>query len=277
MSLAVRVVRSSVAARFPRLRHRLIILCAAAAARSPSGPIRWGISPCGHRLMCDLRDPMQSQIYFLGRYSEEEIDHLRAHLHPGDVFVDVGANIGLFSLELSGVIIPNGKVFAFEPASDTADQLRRNVAANSLEEVVEVVPMALGDAAEELPLRAPEDRHDDTGRRSLSGSGPTVEWVPVAVFDDLVRDGRIDLDHGLHAVKVDVEGAELAVLRGMRQSLHTHRPRIILVETIEANLAAFGSSTSDVDRLLLSVGYGRRSPQGALNSIYTSVEVASSP
>jgi hypothetical protein len=136
---------------------------------------------------------------------------------------------------------------------------------------VHVTQLALGESPGELPLRAPEDDVGDTGRRSLFGAGQILEKVPVAVFDQLVSAGVVDLSLGLHAVKIDVEGNELAVLRGMRQSLQTYRPRIVLVETVESNLAAVGSSVAEIHTFMRSLGYESSSPVGSLNSAYVPV------
>ena len=268
MKLISWMVRSNLLVGLPRIRYRVVVVIGWLARMGLVRHERWGVSPTGHRLMCDLRDPMQARIFLLGAYSESEIENLRRDLHPGGVLVDVGANIGLFSIELAGAVSPGGEIWAFEPAPDTAERLKGNVAANKLGGVISVMEMALGDAQGELPLTAPADDRFDTGRRMLGGGGQTIGVVRVMVFDELVRNGTLDLRSGLHAVKVDVEGAELGVLKGMRETLELHRPRIVMVETIDDHLAAFGTSTEGVDAFMRSIGYDRESPSGALNSVY---------
>ena len=75
---------------------------------------------------------------------------------------------------------------------------------------------------------------DDTTKRSLfNDEGPLVAQVPIRVLDELVGSGDVELPHGIDAVKIDVEGAELRVLTGMRRTLERHRPRVMVIETIE--------------------------------------------
>ncbi|HEX6130334.1 MAG TPA: FkbM family methyltransferase [Actinomycetota bacterium] len=178
-------------------------------------------------------------------------------LGTGDVFVDVGANTGLFVLPIAELVGSEGRVMAFEPAPDAARLLRSAARARGVSPQVELHEMALGDEAGSLELRADPAAPEDTTKRSLFVDGPAVADVPVRAFDELVRSGEVELPDGIDAVKIDVEGAELRVLAGMREALDRHRPRMIVVETIESHLHRAGSSVSEVDALMADVGYAR--------------------
>jgi FkbM family methyltransferase len=179
-------------------------------------------------------------------------------LGTGDVFLDVGANTGFFVLPIAELVGNEGRVLAFEPAPDAAQLLRSEARARGLMSRISLYELALSDEVGSLPLRADPGHPADTTKRSLfNDDGPVVAQVPIRVLDELVGSGDVELPHGIDAVKIDVEGAELRVLTGMRRTLERHRPRVMVIETIERHLNRAGSSVADVDRFLRNLGYGR--------------------
>ena len=178
-------------------------------------------------------------------------------LGTGDVFVDVGANTGFFVLPIAELVGSEGRVLAFEPAPDAARLLRSAARARGMSSQIALYETALGDAAGSLELRADPAFPEDTTKRSLFIDGPVVADVPVRAFDELVRSGEIELPEGVDAVKIDVEGAELRVLAGMRETLERHRPRMVVIETIEGHLNRAGSSVFEVDAFMSDAGYRR--------------------
>jgi FkbM family methyltransferase len=184
----------------------------------------------GLRLRLDLRDNLQAILYYAGRYEPDTARFLTAELRAGDVLLDVGANIGLHTLGAALRIrdLSSGRVIAFEPARDAGSKLEEAAERNGLAEFVELVQAALGDRTQEAALRA-DSRYDaaDTGVRSLGGDGDVVQQVPVVRLDDWARAN--DLPR-LDVMKLDVEGSELAVLRGAAHTITRLRPRAVLVE-----------------------------------------------
>lgn len=178
-------------------------------------------------------------------------------LGTGDVFLDVGANTGLFVLPIAELVGSEGRVLAFEPAPDAARLLRSAARARGVLFQVSLYEMALGDETGSLELRADPAAPEDTTKRSLFIDGSVVAEVPMRAFDELVASGEVEFPKGIDAVKIDVEGAEVRVLAGMRKTLERHRPRIIVIETIEGHLNRAGSSVSEVDAFMTNVGYGR--------------------
>ena len=168
-------------------------------------------------------------------------------LAEGDVFVDVGANTGYFAVPIAKTVGITGRVHAFEPAADVAEQLRRAARMQGVEPWLTVHEFALGSGDGSTSLRADPEYPEDSTKRSLfMWNGPTVGEVAVRSFDGLVASGAIDLSTGLHAVKIDVEGAEMHVLAGMRRTLERDRPRMIVVETIETHLRRAGSTVAAI-------------------------------
>jgi len=149
---------------------------------------------------------------------------MRRLLGPGDVFYDVGANVGFFSLAGARRVAPGGAAYAFEPVPENVAAIRDSAVLNGLDNL-EVIESAAGRAAGHDRLLLIEDL--SWSHLESLGSHPrtraTVD-VEVVAIDDLVASGRIrppDL------VKIDVEGAEIDVLEGMRRTIEEHRPAIV--------------------------------------------------
>lgn len=139
---------------------------------------------------------------------------LRRLLGPDDIFVDAGANIGVYTLLASRLIGPRGRVLAIEMMPDTAAILRRHVAENGCGNV-EIVEKALSDRAGEiLTASVPLGRY---GQASIANSATGAfeeHQVQTATLDDVCREyGRIRL------LKLDVEGAELQAIAGAGSTL----------------------------------------------------------
>lgn len=255
MELGRRV--STALMRRPRLRWRAFRFFSVMGRAMGRAERRWVTVRSGARFQLDLNDPLQEQLFVYGEYSRPEIDRLVRNLRPGDVFVDVGANIGLFSVEIGRHLGIGGRVVAIEPASDSARLAREHVAINGLGDIVEVHEFALGEKEDHLTLFAPADDPLDAGRRSLLASGgAAVGTVAVRSLDGLVASGGLALAD-VHAIKIDVEGFEMAALRGMKGTIEGCRPRMVLIETVAENLDRAGSEVSEIDDLMRSLGYRR--------------------
>lgn len=154
-----------------------------------------------------------------GTWEPEEGALLRRVVRPGATFVDVGANVGYFS-RLIAVTTQPARIVAFEPHPLLVPVLRRNVA--DLQPRVEVRAMALGEAPASVELRSTLHNIGDTRVAPTSGEpAPDAVVVPMSTFDDEVR-GRVDV------VKMDVQGYELDVLRGMRRTI-AENPQLVVV------------------------------------------------
>ncbi len=204
----------------------------------------------GLRWRLDLRDNLQRTVYYAGTYEPDVLAFLRRELEPGDVLADVGAHVGVHALTAArhdGV-----RVLAFEPATDSAAKLRAAATRNGLR--VEVVETALGAARGEVELRAdPDYPVADAGVRSQHGAGAVVARVPVTTFDAWASEAGLDR---LDIVKIDVEGAEPVVLRGMAQTLRRLRPRAVVVEAKGRVMERAGVDDSALEAPLREAGYG---------------------
>ena len=159
--------------------------------------------------------------YRLGTTEPEFQRAFAERIRPGAVVYDLGANVGFYTVLAARLAGPEGRVVAVEPFPATAETVRHNARANGFE-TVDVVEAAVGEAVGRAWLRT--DRHDPVTFRL--GEDRTVEGVevPITTVDALVAAGHPPPD----VVKVDVEGAEVAVLRGMAETLAAHTPALLV-------------------------------------------------
>ena len=158
-----------------------------------------------------------------GNLEQSVQEAMLRHLGRGGVFYDIGANIGFFALLGARMAGDAGHVYAFEPTPDNAAEIRENVALNKLPNVT-VIEKAVGAEAGRGRLQIVDDQ--SWSKLVETGEHPFTERVvdiDVVAIDDLVRDGL----RPPTVVKIDVEGFEVPVLEGMRETLAEHRPVVI--------------------------------------------------
>ena len=212
----------------------------------------------GVEFVLDLRDNLQRDLYYLGRYERELLEFLLGEVRPADIFVDVGAHIGTFALPIARRLTGTGRVIAFEPAADTAATLQQNADRNGIE--LTIVRSALGSNSRTDRLRHSTSSAylpQDLGVRTLHGEGPVVAEVPVIPFDSWVADSGIDR---VDLVKIDVEGSECEVLEGMQASLEAFKPRLIVIEVVDSHLARSGASAELLARVVARCAYQSEGP-----------------
>lgn len=210
----------------------------------------------GIRLFVRPNDHLSRWFRYFGRYERETSQLLRELARPGEVFLDVGANLGLHSLGVAKEV--GCHVAAFEPSPPTADCLEKSVAENELEHLVRIFRVAISDEEGSAELVEPEHH---VGQAALEA--PTEGFregnryeVPVArldtygEFQEYIRalGARVGL------LKMDIEGAEERALRGMESLLRQHRPAIVM-EIYDGNLNGFGSSREAIFEFLANLGY----------------------
>jgi len=162
----------------------------------------------------------------LGMYEPAKTDVVLKLLKPGSTFIDVGANIGDFSLLAASVIGNEGKVLAFEPEAANCQWVKRNIELNGHKNV-EVFQLALSDSDGEAPLYLGGrcDYHSLLKDQREREAGAIT--VKTRTLDSLLEErGQFRVD----MIKVDVEGAELEVLKGARETLRRNPHVVLLLE-----------------------------------------------
>ena len=185
--------------------------------------------------------------YALGITEPEVQGALAEHLRPGATFYDVGAHRGFFTVIGAKLVGTGGRVYAFEPVTEAAGALRDNVAANAFAHV-DVREQAVSDAVGIAVLHVQPELAWATlvDRATPEWSGDDVR-VETVTIDAVVGRGA----QPPSVVKLDIEGAEAAALRGMSATLRDHAPTVVcefhdtFAECFEI-LAAAGYSTIDL-------------------------------
>ncbi len=201
----------------------------------------------GHECFVDLRSAIGRGLLVQGRFDESICTVLRRYLRPGDTFVDAGANIGYYSLNALSLVGATGHVHAFEIDPRALRCLRKTIRKNHLQ-LLSLHETALGEteSAARLVMRA--DCGHTFVRSGAAGAG-SVAVNPLDHWLEQLRPG------GVRLIKIDVEGSELAVLRGARGVLETCRPAVVC-EASEDNLRRFNATVSDLVEFMESLGYG---------------------
>lgn len=224
----------------------------------PTAPAWFTIEPSVTMLL-DPEDYVSAEIIRTGEWEPESWNAIAKHLPAGGVFVDVGAHIGYYSLKAAPVVGAGGHVIAVEPNPPTIRELEDNIRASGASAIISVQPVACSDAEATLDLFA--GPRGNTGQTSLSKTNASQTGKDVATYhvrarplDDIIRDtgvSRVD------AVKIDVEGAEMLVLKGSVRTLARYHPMVI-VELIDAQLRSMGSSEAGVRAFMQAQGYAAR-------------------
>jgi FkbM family methyltransferase len=232
----------------------------------------------GLRLWVDLGDYGVSRPCMMNRFEPEETAFIEQYLRPGMTFVDVGANIGWFSLIASRLVGSTGQVIAIEPRTDSVARLAMSAGENGFANI-RTLAMALAAEAGRSKVGA-HLAGANTGGTWLITTPALARTMAVdhQLFD--VEVGRLD-DIGLAAcdlLKIDVEGAEHLVLKGGRETLARHRPAILSEINPEPLRQVSGVSVGEYVDLLLGMNYRphRLGPAGRTESVDRAALLATS-
>ncbi len=208
------------------------------------------------RMRLDRSAYMSSLIYWRGIHSFSEASLIRAFLPPEGVFLDVGANQGELTL-VAARKASRGQVFAFEPVPEWFQLLSENIALNGFGHVT-AVPAALAEQEGTVEMFTSSDRQLHAGFHEGLSTFHRTEYrnVPVGQFPTTSMDAFV-ASKGLQRVdliKIDVEGAEKAVLAGAQETLRRFRPMLIL-ELNEGTFSSAGYTGAEFVASLRELGY----------------------
>ncbi len=174
---------------------------------------------------------------------------VRAILRPGQTAIDVGANLGYFTAVLAQCVGPAGRVWAFEPVPETYELL---TLCTSLNDYAHVTPIrsALGVADGSIEITY-DRRHSGIATMHPDQPGGDTQPVQLRTLDTMIASGEVDRLPDL--IKVDVEGHELDVLRGARQTIAEASPAIVF-ELNERTARVAGWTLAELAELLRSLG-----------------------
>jgi FkbM family methyltransferase len=248
-SLAVLLLRSWEAWPFPRGRYIAFRIVTGAIKLGLIRPKWQNIGGAWHWI--DLDDFICQRLAIGGHYERAVPDAIIRSLPVSGTFIDVGANIGYISVLASRRVGPGGRVLAIEPSPQVLPILRATIQRNESKNV-SIVELACSHVPGNVTFFMTD--RSNLGRGSLSqqnaGCAQSVE-VRRERLDAIVAAHQLDR---IDVVKIDVEGAELQVLRGMHYILAKCHP-IIVIEVKPLLLASFGTTPSDIDEFFRVRGY----------------------
>ena len=235
MPAATLVLRrlARIAQAFPDVRGRGRVATAITSLLLKAGaePIVESKMKAGHSLRLDCRLPIHCWTLFSGKYDDEKRSALLSFLGPGGAALDVGANIGLYSIPLAlGARRVGGRLVAVEPLPANVEWLRYNLAINNCADVVDVFEVGLSDECGETELVFAEDflAGGSVGNATIASRdlyGPQFSRTMIRL-DTL--DGIWPTTQRLDIVKVDIEGHEAKFLKGGRSTLALFRPVVLM-------------------------------------------------
>jgi FkbM family methyltransferase len=192
-------------------------------------------------------------VFVTGCYEPNEFCLLSRLLKPGMTFIDIGANMGLYTLFAARRIGESGCVVAIEPSTREMRILTNNVEQNALRSV-KLYPMAVSDReseAELLVASLQNSGHNTLGAFGYNTALDHKEKVRAMRLDELVQSEKLSR---VDVIKMDIEGAELAAMRGAGDTLQRFRP-VMLFELSDRALQHQNSTSADVLALLGQYGY----------------------
>lgn len=209
----------------------------------------------------DIDEYIQKRIYLYQYYEPECVRAARRFMPVGGVVIDVGSNIGQYSLLAAKLLGRSGRVIAFEPNPDVLRLLRHHIEINDFDNI-EVIPCAVSDVDGES-LFYPSPLKGNTGMGSLIPGNAAPDSHEKINRLDPIRVETVRLDQVLESrnisrlsfVKVDVEGFELAVLRGLGSYLERRRIRALMVEIWPDKYRHDGYSANAIMDYMESFGY----------------------
>jgi len=206
----------------------------------------------GRRLAGDTRDMIQQYIYFFGLWEPELTAWIASRLSPRDVFIDVGANIGYYSLLASTLVGKSGAAVAIEASPAIFRQLQENIARNAVANV-RTINVAVSDRKGTVPLfRGPDHNAGETSMFPAAG------FIP----DGAVESARLEeiLEHkelaSARLIKIDIEGAERFVVPSIGSLLRSCRDDLeLIVEFHPQYLTEPGHGADDLVKLVNASGF----------------------
>jgi FkbM family methyltransferase len=212
--------------------------------------------------LVDIRSDILRRLIFSGSYEPEAIEAIQHSLPSYGDCIDVGANIGIFSVLLARLAV-NRRVLAVEPTPAVARRLRHNLTANGVAANVLVEQCAAGAESGSVVINtvAGMEEYSRVGELVLpntAGKAASSASVPMHTLDELAT------RHGLNPtfIKMDIEGSEMRALCGATGILDRHRPTI-LAEVDDRMLSSSGSSAAELLGFLRARGYAISHINGA--------------
>lgn len=203
---------------------------------------------------CSL-DSVLDKMIFTNEFENDEILFLNRFLKPGDQFIDIGANSGLFTIYAAQKVGSSGKVFSFEPTETTFKKLCKNIELNKYSDRITPFQLALSSKNEDLMLYSLSEGFDAWNSVSKPIINKDFKVLDIkAVQIDRLDEIGIDFNNSA-LVKIDIEGWELNALKGGAEWLKKEKAPVLMIEFAEEHAVNSGSSCRELYSFIESLGY----------------------
>jgi FkbM family methyltransferase len=206
----------------------------------------------GERIRLDLDDWIPYWLFVTGVYERKHSAFFRGVLREGMTVLDIGADIGYYTLQAAVRVGDSGRVHSFEPVDTTYAKLRENVELNGLENVC-LNQVAVHDHEGTVEVFVAKENSTGASKLTrgmgLSGRSQAVRCLSI---DDYLRERSIET---VDVVKIDVEGSEPYVVKGMRSTLEANPDLVLFMEINQPTLKAQGSSAEDLVEYMTELGF----------------------
>jgi FkbM family methyltransferase len=197
-----------------------------------------------------IRFPARLANFYGPSFQPKTSEFIRKHVRPGDTALDLGAHIGLFTLQLASAVGPTGRVVAFEPTNDNRCGIKRAVELNRLTNIVEVREEAIGGENGPAIFHLPESNYGVNGTL-ISTMHETEHSITIKT---ITLNAVADMEQRVSFVKMDIEGAELVALESGDVLLKVHRP-IMAIDIHPQHIKSSGRKPLDVYTIMTSANY----------------------
>jgi FkbM family methyltransferase len=203
----------------------------------------------GYEFWCDLSESIQRSIFLFG-YDDDARRFIRNKLQPGNTFLDIGANVGFYTLLAARLVGDRGRVIAIEPNPKTFLRLKETIEANGIANVL-ALNLGLGRERGRLSLFTNPVGDNDTATM-VKHDGLASVTVEVFTLDEIAAAHEIE---GIDYLKIDVDGFEPDVFAGAKGLLNDRKIRCIQAEFCDYWLRRNGSSPEMLHRLITNAGF----------------------
>jgi FkbM family methyltransferase len=188
--------------------------------------------------------------YFRKSFEYKVFKFIHQHLKPGDIAVDVGANVGLITLFMSEIVGNAGRIYAIEASYKNAKTLKENLFLNNKQNV-HIINHAVSDKEMMVYMKSPITGYNDALLIMDDKESLNSEPVRALSFDEIVKQWEI---LNVKLIKIDIEGAEIFFFKGAINYFRFNKP-ILIFETLETYCQRFNHSVIDVLVLIRAFGY----------------------
>jgi len=225
----------------------------AAYLNAPGQAKRNAVLRDGGMMEVTLDEHAFREIYYFGTYEREVTAVIKHIAKPGQKWLDVGANIGYYTILLSGLVGPDGEVHAFEPNPVMMNHLERSLLHNQACNVFLNRSAVSNVSGAEVILYVPVSSDSQSGQASLVVHKNIAETqevlVPTITLDDYLAKTSCRIDF----MKIDIEGLEILAFQGMKKTFARQPPRMIFAEV--SHLPDCLATPSELISLLIQAGY----------------------